>query len=71
LGVIILFIFLHPTVNWTPVGWLTIWWLLYLAFWLQSTLLILIFQVPKKVLTSTAIDTKDATKESTPTKSTE
>jgi hypothetical protein len=71
LGVAILFSFLHPTINWTPNGWLLSWFFLYFAFWLQSTLLIFIFQVPKKVLTSTAIDTKDETKESSPSKSTE
>jgi len=70
LGVIVFFLFL-TNINWTPVGWIMLWFFLYFAFWLQSTLLIFIFQVPKKVLTSTAIDTKDETKESSPSKSTE
>jgi len=68
-GVIAFFLFFSPPF-FTPNGWLAIYWGVYFNMWLQSALLILIFQVPKKVISSSAKETKD-NQSKDPSKSTE
>jgi len=73
-GVIVFFLFLSTSINFTPVGWLLLWFFLYFTFWLQSTVLIFIFQVPKKLLSSTKAtpdETTNNSNNSNNTKSTE
>jgi len=68
-GVLAFFLFFTP-LFYTPAGWLCIYWGVYFNMWLQSALLILIFQVPKKVISSSAKETKD-NQSKDPSKSTE